>query len=61
MWEVLQGISWVTVPAGLGGSATPNRLCRMPVPSGRGKKMEPYRGTEQDLAAEEHTAHTHEL
>ena len=42
VWEVLQGISWATVPVGLGGSATPKRLCRMPVPSGRGKKMDPY-------------------
>ena len=43
MWAVLQGMSCETDPAGLGASAVPRRLYRVPVPSGRGKKMDPYK------------------
>ena len=41
VWCVLHGISCWIHPACFGGSAVPSRLYNSPLPSGKGKKMEP--------------------
>ena len=43
---VLAGMSLVRVEMGLGMSLNPVMLYNSPVPSGRGKKIEPWRGGE---------------
>lgn len=42
LYQVLHGISRWILPLGLGASAVPTRLYIRPVPSGRGKNMEPW-------------------
>ena len=41
MCGVLQGISLAMEPEFLGGSEVPSKFCNKPVPSGRGKNMDP--------------------
>ena len=41
LYQVLHGISLVTLPLGLGASAVPTKLNMSPVPSGNGKNIEP--------------------